>query len=149
MHVLLHSVSPPCIRPPMTHASAGDSWTLAEKYLACSMPKARGGIWEEPPHTRGQGWRPRGATPHPRSGGCMGAGGPREATTCSRSGGAVVRRYPSSKVRGNGCALLEQRKEIGHIQGKRKASKTVGSERGHQRADIVQETGNKTIPKKK
>jgi len=25
-----------------------------------------------------------------------------------RSGGAAVRRYPSSKVRSNGCALLEQ-----------------------------------------
>ena len=33
------------------------------------MPKARGGSWEEPPHTRGQGWQPGGATPLPRSGG--------------------------------------------------------------------------------
>ena len=40
-------------------------------------------------------------------------------------------------------------KEIRHIQGKRKVNKTVGAERGHQRADIVQETGSKTIPKKK
>ena len=41
-------------------------------------------------------------------GGCVGAGGPRGATPCSRSGGATVRRYPSSKVRSNGGALLEQ-----------------------------------------
>ena len=44
----------------------------------------------------------------PRSGGCAGAGGPRGAIPRSRSGGAAVRRYPSSKVRSSGCALLEQ-----------------------------------------
>jgi len=38
----------------------------------------------------------------------VGAGGPRGATPCSRSGGAAMRRYPSSKVRSSGCALLEQ-----------------------------------------
>ena len=63
---------------------------------------------EELPHVRGQGRRPGGVTPHPRSGGCTGAGGPRGAILCSRSGGEVVRRYPSSKVRSTGCALLEQ-----------------------------------------
>ena len=94
--------------------------------------------------------RPRGVTPHPRSGavaesarlrrgrngreelphalkpeargvgredqlhvqgavgGCMGAGGPRRAIPRSRSEGTGVRRYPSSKVRSSGCALLEQ-----------------------------------------
>ena len=46
-------------------------------------------------------------TPEVR-GGCTGAGGPRGATPRSRSGGAAMRRYPSSKVRGSGCALLEQ-----------------------------------------
>jgi len=35
----------------------------------------------------------------PRSSGCVGAGGPRGAIPYSKSGGAVVRRYPSSKVR--------------------------------------------------
>ena len=44
----------------------------------------------------------------PRSGGCAGAGGPRGATPHSRSGGAAVRKYPSSKVRSSGCTLLEQ-----------------------------------------
>ena len=43
-----------------------------------------------------------------RSGGYAGAGGPRGATPRSRSGGAVVRRYPWPKVRSSGCALLEQ-----------------------------------------
>ena len=57
---------------------------------------------------QGQGWRPVGATPHPRSGGCVYAGGPRGATPRSRSGGAAVRRHPWSKVRSSGCALLEQ-----------------------------------------
>ena len=40
---------------------------------------------------------------------CMcGSGGLRGATPLSRSAGAAVRRYPSSKVRSSGCALLEQ-----------------------------------------
>ena len=69
----------------------------------------RGSGWEELPHAQGQGWQLGGATPCPRSGGCMGAGGPREAIPHSRSEGVVVRRYPSSKVRSSGCALLEQR----------------------------------------
>ena len=63
---------------------------------------------EEPPPTQGQGRRRRGATPGPRSCGCTGAGGPRGATPHSRSGGAAVRRYPSSKVRRSGHTLLEQ-----------------------------------------
>ena len=37
---------------------------------------------------------------------CMGGGGPRRAIPRSRSEGVAVRRYPSSKVRSNGCALL-------------------------------------------
>ena len=76
---------------------------------------------DELPDARGQGWRlggaipardqgrwPGGATPRPRSSGCTGTGGPRGAIPHSRSGGAAVRRYPSSKVRSSGCALLEQ-----------------------------------------
>ena len=47
-----------------------------------------------------------------------------------RSGRAVVRRYPSSKVRSS-------REEIPHILGKRNPSKTVGLARGHQRADTL------------
>nr|CAI9709583.1 unnamed protein product [Rangifer tarandus platyrhynchus] len=43
-----------------------------------------------------QEW-PRGATPRPRRGGCMGPGGPRGATPRSGSGGAAVRRYSSFK----------------------------------------------------
>ena len=34
------------------------------------MSKVRGGGQEEPPHVRGQGQWPGGATPHPSSGGC-------------------------------------------------------------------------------
>ena len=37
-----------------------------------------------------------------------GAGGPREAIPCSRSGGVAVKRYHSSKVKRRSCALLEQ-----------------------------------------
>ena len=77
------------------------------------LPHARGqGRWpnsrEELPHARGQGRWPGGAIPPPRSGGCVGAGGPRGAIPRSRSEGAAVRRYPSSKVRSSSCALLEQ-----------------------------------------
>ena len=50
----------------------------------------------------------RRAIPHPRSGSCMGVGGPRGATPCSRSEEAALRRYPFSKVRSSSCALLEQ-----------------------------------------
>ena len=50
-----------------------------------------------------------GATQRPRSCGCAGTGGPRRAIEHRRSGRAAVRRYPSSKIRSNGCALLEQR----------------------------------------
>ena len=39
---------------------------------------------------------------------CVGAGGPRGATPRSRSGGALVWRYPLFKVRSSGCTLLEQ-----------------------------------------
>ena len=63
---------------------------------------------DELPQAQGQGQRPRGATPHPRCSGCMGAGGLRGATPRSRSGGAALRRYPSPKVSSSGSALLEQ-----------------------------------------
>ena len=43
-----------------------------------------------------------------RSHGCTGAGKPRGAIPCWRSGRAAVRRYPSYKVRSSGCTLLEQ-----------------------------------------
>ena len=57
------------------------------------------------PHARGQGQRLGGPTPRH---GCTGTGGPREAIPHWRSGRAVVRRYPLSKVRSIGCTLLEQ-----------------------------------------
>ena len=63
---------------------------------------------EELPHARGQGRRPRGATPHPRSRCCAGTEGLSGAAPRSRSGGAALRRYASSKVRSSGCALLEE-----------------------------------------
>ena len=91
----------------------------AERSYATSEVKSGGR--DELPHAWGQGqwmrgdttgwrsgWRPRGGTPRPGSSSCMGAGGPRGPTPRSRSGGATVRRYPSSKVRSSGCALLEQ-----------------------------------------
>ena len=57
----------------------------------------------ELPHIRGQGWWPRGATPHPRSSCCTGTRGLRGATPHSRLG-----RANSSKVRSSDCTLLEQ-----------------------------------------
>ena len=63
-----------------------------------------------------QEW-PRGATPCPRSGWW-----PRGTTPCPRSGAAAVLCWSSFE-------------EILHTQGKRNPSKTVGTERGHQRGD--------------
>ena len=54
---------------------------------------------EELLHVRSQRQRPEEATPPPRSSGCAGTGGPRGAIPRSRSGGAALRRHPSSKVR--------------------------------------------------
>ena len=76
-------------------------------------------------------------SPHLRSCGWAGTGWPRGATSCSRSGQVVVRRYPSSKVRSSGCPLLEQPWRVPHIQGKRNPSKMVSVVRGHQRADTL------------
>ena len=67
-----------------------------------------GGSWRQATLARGQGQWPRGAMPRPRSSGCVGARGWRGATPCSKSGGAAMRRYPSSKVGSSGCTLLEQ-----------------------------------------
>ena len=49
--------------------------------------------------------------------------------------------YPTSKVRSSGCTLLLQ--EIPQVQGKRNPSKTVGTERGHQRADRLKPQSQK------
>ena len=82
--------TPPHPRP---GAAGGKSYPTTE---------ARGGGWEEQPHAQGQGQQPGGPTPHPRSHGCAGAGGPRGAIPRSRSERAAVRRYHSSKVRSSG-----------------------------------------------
>ena len=74
-----------------------DGAGMAERSYPTS--EVRGSGREELPHVRGQGPRPGGATPPLRSGGCTGTGRPRGAIPRSRSEGAVVRRYPSSKVR--------------------------------------------------
>ena len=90
-----------------------------------------------------EGWRPTGATPHPRSGGCLGAGGPRGATPCSRSGGVASEEIPIIQdkeqwLRFAGAALLE------HVQSRRNPSKMVGVVRGHQRADTLKPQSHKT-----
>ena len=95
------------------------------------MSKVRGSAQEETPHVRGQGrpgeatLRPRPGTvtlrshpePEARAGGweeqpeewCLSRHrGPRGAIPCGRSGTVAARRYPSSKVRSSGYALLEQ-----------------------------------------
>ena len=43
--------------------------------------------------------------------------------------GVAKRRYPTSNVRSRG------REEIPHVQDRRNPSKTVGADRGHQKAD--------------
>ena len=85
------------------------------------MSEIRSGGWDELTHARGQGQRPRGATTCPRSGVAAEKNNPMSkewwlrgrrraersySTFEVRRGGG--RRYPSSKVRSSGCALLEQ-----------------------------------------
>ena len=82
--------------------------------------------WEKLPHFQGQGQWPGGVTPRPSSSGCAGARGPRGAIPRSRSRGAVVRRYSSSKVRSSALLCWSSCEEIPHIQGKRNPSKTGG-----------------------
>ena len=122
-------------------AAVTGAFSAAER--SYPMSEVRGRSQEDP---MPQGRRPRGVTPHPRSGAAAksarlqrrrkaqkklphglssgavagrsnptskerwlrSAGGPRGAIPRSRSGGAAVRRYPLSKVRSSGCALLEQ-----------------------------------------
>ena len=72
------------------------------------------------------------------------AGGPRRTTPRSRSGGVVVRRYPSSKVRSSAVLCWSSHEEILHVQGKRNPSKMVGAERGHQREDRLKPQSQKT-----
>ena len=70
---------------PRSGAAAGRSYPTSE---------VRGGGREELSHAGGQGPRPRGATLPSKSGGCVGAVGPRGAIARSRSEGAVVRNNP-------------------------------------------------------
>ena len=74
------------------------------------MSEVRGGGQEELPHVRGQGRRPGGASPRPRSGGC------------ARS---------KFKIRRSGS------EEIPLVQGKRTPSKMVGGARWHQSAGTL------------
>ena len=61
--------------------------------------------WEDLPQIQGREQRPRGDTPSLRSGT---AAKWRYPKSSSRSGAVVMRIYPTSKVRSNGCTLLEQ-----------------------------------------
>ena len=84
-----------------------------------------------------------------RSGGCMKQEWLRGDTPRPRSGAVVERRYPTSKVRSSSCEEIPQvqgkraldssprscHEAIPHLQGKGNWSKTVGTKRGHQRAD--------------
>jgi len=58
---------------------------------------------------------------------------------------AAERSYPTTEVRSSGCALLNSREEIPHIQGKRNPSKMVSTERGDQRADRLKLQSETTI----
>ena len=61
---------------------------------------------------------------------------PHEQRMCGA--GAAKRRYPMSKVRSS------DREEIPQVQGKRNPSRTVGTERGHQRAERLKPQSQKT-----
>ena len=89
---------------------------MAERSYPASQ--VRGGGREEQSQARGQGRRPGGPTPHPRSRGCLGAGGLEELFHIKvrrggdeeiplvqgkeqrlRFAGAAMRRYPMPKLR--------------------------------------------------
>ena len=75
--------------------------------------------------------RPRGATPHPRSGAAAERSNPtsKEWQLCGHS--RAERSYSTFKVRRGGG------EEIPLVQGKKNSSKMVGVARGHQRADTL------------
>ena len=66
---------------PRSGAAAESARLQQHKNGREELPKSEvsGGGREELPRVRGQGRRPGEPTPHPQSGGCMGAGGPRGA----------------------------------------------------------------------
>ena len=101
-------------------------------------PKVRGGdrdcqavLAQELPQVRGQGQRPRRATPHPRSG--MAAQRSYHTSKEQRLWWhrRAERSYSTFKVRRGG------QEELPLVQGKRNPNKTVGVARGHQRADTL------------
>ena len=67
---------------PRSGAAAGGSYPTPEAkgggWVEKPHAQGQGRHWEKLPHALGQGRRPGGATPCPRSGGCAGAGGPKE-----------------------------------------------------------------------
>ena len=75
------------------------------------MSEVRGGGQEELPHVRGQGRRPGGASPRPRSGGCARSKFKIRRSSSEeiplvqcreqrlRFAGAAMKRYPTSKIR--------------------------------------------------
>ena len=92
------------------HQLQGLHRSVAER--SYPSPKVRGGSLEEPPHVRGQGQRPRGATPLPRSGAVAETSYPtskeRQLPGCRRA----ERSYSIFKVKRGG------HEEIPLVQGK-------------------------------
>ena len=60
------------------------------------------------------------------------------------SGGAAVRRYATSRSGVAAALFLSSDEDIPNVQCKRNPSKTVASERGHQRADRLKPQSQKT-----
>ena len=66
------------------------------------MSEVRGGCREELPHVRGQGWRPRRATPHPRSGEASERSNPTSKERWLHRYRRAKRSYSTFKVRRGG-----------------------------------------------
>ena len=90
----------PLLRRTLARAAATGAFIMTERSYPTSEVRGRShedpmpeGRWqEELPHVRGQGWWPRGATPHPRPGRRPGGPTPRR-----RPGAAARRSNPTSK----------------------------------------------------
>ena len=126
--------------------------------MSARLQQCRSGSREELPDARGQGQRQRGTTPPRRSGAPPERSYPTSKEQLLRGRRRAERSYSTFKVRRGGREEIpfiqgkqrrlplcwSSREEIPHVRGKRNPSKTVGVARGHQRADTLKPSSQKT-----
>ena len=113
-------------RRPRSGAAAESARLRQRRNGREELPKSevRGGSREELPRIRGQGWRLRGATPHPprpRPGAAAGRTNPTSKEQWLRGRRRAQRSYPTLKIRKGGG------EEIPLIQGKEQRLRFAGA----------------------